>query len=810
MSISDNSQETSEADKSIVSASSDTQNWIVVQQKTFFRWANMKLEDGKYDKIDSLNDMSIGTPLLNLVNVLSRQKIVPVYMKPKTKFQRIENLTRALDFIRNHEKLHLYNIGPEDIFDGNIKLILGLLWTLILKYSLQDGNKANGESSDNSGKKAVLLRWAQIATAGHGDDVKIQNFTTSWSDGLAFAALLNKYRPDLIDYDEAKSNFSNAKNLIEEVIKQAEVAGISRLIDAEDLVNTKPDEKSVMAYISIWYEKFHVGGILKLTDQNVKELEKRKSQMDLTKQLADSPQTKKDKTDKQQEPKAAIGKGLLRIRLETFLAVLGNIAALKDQLLARMEVLIVQMANWMAQLSFTADEFHNLEDVLRFRTLVVRYRTSEKMKLFKELNLLVSEKLKLNMCLRDFKLQPFEEPQEKSITKAEKLMKQLNKFEIEAQTFVNNYLEDHANQMRATFHKNASSIQLGLNLIESELSECHVNTKEQLNCLTEVTNDLKSLELMTQGLDTYEGKVKTFFSRIERPYDSIDSDLIIAKFKMKTTFFHDIVVDRLQFIDREIQKKEKVLRVLKKPYVMKKKLPSVAKQLSNMDGKESNETEDATEVEAMDPKEMNGFALERYIFNKFDKGDKSYLNKAEFREAFGYLYPKMGDSQLDELFEIIYDSSHEILRGVRFDDFIRVLRSTGFKDKENREKDLDDEDKSDSESPKAQGSLKDEDLVNMAGQFYLDTFRESSCYKEYITNSDLKELNLDERLTSRINEIFAEIKEGGSSEDKSYNYPEFFDRPAESMIYQDTNNSSASTETKPDELDDILSELHDA
>ncbi|KAF6005918.1 hypothetical protein HII12_005495, partial [Brettanomyces bruxellensis] len=739
MSTSDDSQESFEADQSIISTGSDTQKWILIQEKTFFRWANMKLEGGEYDKIDSMDDLISGISLLNLINVLTQQKITPVYVKPKTKFQQIENLTRALDFIRNHEKLHLYNIGPEDIIDGNIKLILGLLWTLILKYSLQDGSKTDEKADDSSGKKEILLRWAQIATAEHKDEVKIQNFTTSWTDGLAFAALLDKYRPDLINYNKAKSDFPNAKDLTEEVIKQAETAGINRLIDAEDFVNTKPDEK-----------KFHVGEILKLTDHNVKELEKRKSQMDLTKQIADLAQEKEDKN----EIKTA--KDVLRVRLETFIAVVGNIVAMKNRLLARMESLIVKMANWMAQLSFTSDEFRNLEDVLRFRTLIIRYRTSEKMKIFKELNLLISEKLKLNMCLRDYKLQ--------TIKKAEKLMKQLNSFEIEAQKFVHEYIESHTDQMRTTFHKNASSIQLGLNLIESELSEPHTNTQEQLNCLTEVMNDLKSLELMTQRLDTYEGKIKSFFARIDKSYDSIDSDLKISKFKAKTTFFHDMVVDRLQFIDREIQKKEKVLRILKKPHAMKENVPPTLKQKTILKGQAVGDKKQNAEGEEADPKEMDGLALERYVFNKFDRGNKTYLNKAEFKEAFGYLYPKMGILNLEN-----YLKSFTI-QATRF---LEVLRSTGYKGEEDDNEEEPSDDESQLSSLNASNSVKDEELMNMAGQFYLKTFEESSSYKEYITITDLKKLNLDERLRSRINEIFVRTGEEEESSDSKYNYPEF-------------------------------------
>ena len=169
----------------------------------------------------------------------------------------------------------------------------------------------------------------------------------------------------------------------------------------------------------------------------------------------------------------------------------------------------------------------------------------------------------------------------------------------------------------------------------------------------------------------------------------------------------------------------------------------------------------------------------------------------------------MGDSQLGELFEIIYDSSHEILRGVRFDDFAKVLRSTGYKGEEDDNEEEPSDDESELSSSNAPNSVKDEELVNMAGQFYLKTFEESSSYKEYITITDLKKLNLDERLRSRINEIFVRTGEEEESSDSKYNYPEFFKRPENSMLYEDSN-SASSPDSNPVDLDNILSELHDA
>ena len=55
----------------------------------------------------------------------------------KLRINKIENVGRALQFLVE-KKVHLENLGPEDIVDGNPRLILGLVWTLILRFQVQD------------------------------------------------------------------------------------------------------------------------------------------------------------------------------------------------------------------------------------------------------------------------------------------------------------------------------------------------------------------------------------------------------------------------------------------------------------------------------------------------------------------------------------------------------------------------------------------------------------------------------------------------------------------------------------------------
>src|SRR5271170_1043213 len=97
----------------------------------------------------------------------------------------LENVDKALQFLRD-QRVHLENLGSHDIVDGNPRLTLGLIWTIILRFQIQDITIGEpGEPDQIRTAKEALLLWCQMKTAGY-PSVNIRNFTTSWRDGLAF------------------------------------------------------------------------------------------------------------------------------------------------------------------------------------------------------------------------------------------------------------------------------------------------------------------------------------------------------------------------------------------------------------------------------------------------------------------------------------------------------------------------------------------------------------------------------------------------------------------------------------------------
>ncbi|XP_034609859.1 microtubule-actin cross-linking factor 1 isoform X14 [Trachemys scripta elegans] len=110
----------------------------------------------------------------------------------------------------------------------------------------------SGESGDMSAKEKLLL-WTQKVTAGYVG-VKCTNFSSCWSDGKMFNALIHRYRPDMVDMERVQIQ-SNRENL-EQAFEVAERLGVTRLLDAEDVDVPSPDEKSVITYVSSIYDAF--------------------------------------------------------------------------------------------------------------------------------------------------------------------------------------------------------------------------------------------------------------------------------------------------------------------------------------------------------------------------------------------------------------------------------------------------------------------------------------------------------------------------------------------------------------------------
>ena len=112
-------------------------------------------------------------------------------------------------------------------------------------FQIQDIVIDTEDSKERRSAKDALMLWCQMKTKGY-PGVNIKNFHNSWSDGLAFNALIHKHRPDMVQFDGLSNEATTEAGIknLENAFKKAEQLGIARLLDAEDVAVDHPDEKS--------------------------------------------------------------------------------------------------------------------------------------------------------------------------------------------------------------------------------------------------------------------------------------------------------------------------------------------------------------------------------------------------------------------------------------------------------------------------------------------------------------------------------------------------------------------------------------
>ncbi|XP_068574223.1 nesprin-2-like [Cebidichthys violaceus] len=256
-----------------------------IQKKTFTNWVNAQLAKRRPPVmvLDLFNDFRDGSKLLDLLEVMSGQRLSRE--RGRGMFQHRSNIEKALSFLKT-KSIKLVNINIPDIIDGRPSIILGLIWTIILQYhieelasslsfnsrqssmeslaSLDSRSTLSSRSAGSSpvpprasplhnrfrvsAKKALLL-WVREQCHKAGCSINVKDFKASWRSGVVFLAIQYALRPDLVDLSKARTR-SNKQNL-EEAFRIAErELRIPRLLDPDDVDVRDPDEKSIMTYVA--------------------------------------------------------------------------------------------------------------------------------------------------------------------------------------------------------------------------------------------------------------------------------------------------------------------------------------------------------------------------------------------------------------------------------------------------------------------------------------------------------------------------------------------------------------------------------
>lgn len=110
--------------------------------------------------------------------------------------------------------------------------------------------------------KQMLLDWCRAKTRSY-ENVDIQNFSSSWSNGMAFCALVHNFFPEAFDYNSLSPN--NRRQNFEVAFSTAEkMVDCPQLLDVDDMVKMRePDWKCVYTYLQEFYRGLVTKGLVK-------------------------------------------------------------------------------------------------------------------------------------------------------------------------------------------------------------------------------------------------------------------------------------------------------------------------------------------------------------------------------------------------------------------------------------------------------------------------------------------------------------------------------------------------------------------
>jgi len=422
--------------------------------------------------------------LIHLLELLSNESLGRYAANPKLRVQKFENVNKCLDFIKSRG-IQMTNIGAEDVVDGNRKIILGLIWTLILRFTISDINE------EGLSAKEGLLLWCQRKTACY-DGVDVRDFSTSWNDGLAFCALLDIHRPDLIDYDTLdKSDHKGNMQLAFDIASKQ--IGIPDLLDVEDVADVaKPDERSLMTYIAYW---FHAFSAMERVENAGRRVEKFVSNM----------------------------QGAWEME-----------SAYERRMRALLRQIREQRQTWHESTfqGTYADAKAQAGDMSKFKRNQKRTWVAEK----SEIGALLGN---IKTKLSTYRLRPYQPPAELRLEVLDEEWAGLTHDEQQRSRLINETIRDIKNQLRKSFADKANDFALTLNTLSLAISGLEGDVEDQLQHAQKLASNIPVLEQYLEGIAALDEKCQ------EANIDENDY----------TTYTYDELVYELSLVKQATSKK---------------------------------------------------------------------------------------------------------------------------------------------------------------------------------------------------------------------------------------------------------------
>ncbi|KAJ6229013.1 ankyrin repeat-containing protein [Anaeramoeba flamelloides] len=224
-----------------------------MQEKTFKNWANIHLNKRNKHLEDFESDFMTGELLLILVEELSGQKCsARLKFNTTAKFICLNNLTVVFDFLKKVQssKRTLVNIGAEDIYGQNKKLILAVIWHLILEWHVSVDEFEDGNSRKLKPQE-VILNWCFKELKNYPElELENKTFLEIFSNPYVYFYLIKNEFPR-----RTPKNLKSTKkiNQLLEVFDLAKkFMGIPTIVEPEIIANRKVDDRSLLTLASFY------------------------------------------------------------------------------------------------------------------------------------------------------------------------------------------------------------------------------------------------------------------------------------------------------------------------------------------------------------------------------------------------------------------------------------------------------------------------------------------------------------------------------------------------------------------------------
>ncbi|KOO34953.1 gelation factor [Chrysochromulina tobinii] len=206
------------------------------QEIVFTRWWNMHLMQIDLSVDDLTEDIKSGVLPIRLLEVLSNSSLGKIHENPEGKlFKMLENQNVFLTWLKKSD-MKLVGIGAEDLVGGNKTLVLGLTWTLILRYEIHKFDTTHQE----------LLNW--VKSVGEKHRVAADGgWSTMFNDGLLISAIVLDAVPGAIDLEAAR-RMEPFRALSYALDAAEELLGAPPLLNASDFNGKTISDRSVILY----------------------------------------------------------------------------------------------------------------------------------------------------------------------------------------------------------------------------------------------------------------------------------------------------------------------------------------------------------------------------------------------------------------------------------------------------------------------------------------------------------------------------------------------------------------------------------